>query len=256
MTIIQSLILGIVQGITEFLPVSSSGHLVIFEALLGMQQTGIFFEVLLHTATLGVVVVFFFPVLRKLTVAKVTLLILGTLPAAVIGILFKSTIESLFDSVALVALGLLVTAGINLGIAYYLRREQDAPITWKRALLIGALQAIAITPGISRSGSTIFAGLQSGLSRQQAFEFSFLLSIPAIGGAMLLEVITVGQAGMVPPPLASMMIGFLAAFFTGLASLVLLKKLLVTDRFSLFSWYTAGLAVVALGFELIRTYRG
>ena len=180
MTIIQSLILGIVQGITEFLPVSSSGHLVIFEALLGMQQTGIFFEVLLHTATLGAVVVFFFPVLRKLTVAKVTLLILGTLPAAVIGILFKSTIESLFDSVALVALGLLVTAGINLGIAYYLRREQDAPITWKRALLIGALQAIAITPGISRSGSTIFAGLQSGLSRQQAFEFSFLLSIPAI----------------------------------------------------------------------------
>ncbi|NCN82517.1 MAG: undecaprenyl-diphosphate phosphatase [Candidatus Pacebacteria bacterium] len=251
MTIFQSLILGSVQGLTEFLPVSSSGHLILFESWFGIVQSGIIFEVILHAATLGAVFVFFFPALKRLTVSKIGLLLLATIPAAVVGVLFKSQIESMFDSVTLVACALLVTAGINLGISYYLKREQDRKLTWKSAIFIGVVQAFAITPGISRSGSTIFAGLKSGLARKAAFEFSFLLSIPAIGGAMLLQALDVVQAGAVLPPLTPMITGFVAAFLTGLASLLLLKKLLVTNHFSLFSWYTAGLAIVVLAIEFI-----
>ncbi len=251
MTILQSLVLGIVQGLTEFLPVSSSGHLVLFESWFGITQSGIIFEVLLHAATLGAVFVFFYPALRKLRLPKIGLLLLASIPAALVGILFKSQIESLFNSVVVVACALLVTAGVNFGISYYLRRERAVAVTKKSALFIGVLQALAIMPGISRSGSTIFAGLKSGLSRQQAFEFSFLLSIPAIGGAMLLQVLAVVTEGAVFPSVGPMVVGFVAAFLTGLASLSLLKKLLVTNHFSLFGWYAATLAAVVLAFEFI-----
>jgi len=247
----EGVLLGVVQGVTEFLPVSSSGHLVLFQSWFGIAQSGILFEVVLHVATLGAVIVFFFPALRKLSLAKMSFLALGTLPAAVIGVLFKSQIETLFDSILLVAIALLVTAALNLGIAYYLRREQDLAVTWKRSLAIGVAQAFAIVPGISRSGSTIFAGLQTGLSRKTAFEFSFLLSIPAIGGALLLQVLEVLQRPSYIPLITPMILGFIAAFVTGLFSLVLLKKILVTNKFSLFSWYTATVAVVVLLFELL-----
>jgi len=243
------MILGIVQGVTEFLPVSSSGHLVLFGSWLGISETGILFEVLLHAATLGAVMVFFFPALRSLTIAKIGLLLLGTIPAAAVGLLLKSQIEVLFDSITLVAFALLITAAINLGIGYYAKRAQDKTVDRSSAVFIGLAQALAITPGISRSGSTILAGLSSGLSRTAAFEFSFLLSIPAIGGALLLLLRDVARAEAVLPPVAPMFVGFIAAFLTGLLSLGLLKKMLLGNHFILFSWYTASVAIGALILE-------
>ncbi|MDA1079507.1 MAG: undecaprenyl-diphosphate phosphatase [bacterium] len=252
MTIFQSLILGIVQGLTEFLPVSSSGHLVLFQSWFGFSQHDLFFDLLLHMATLGAVFIFFFPALKALTTKKIGLLVVGSIPAAVVGMLFKSQIEMLFASVLLVAVALLVTASINFGITYYLRKERAEELSWKRAFFIGCLQAIAITPGISRSGSTIFAGLKAGLSREKAFEFSFLLSIPAIGGATLLQLLDMLEEGFAIPSLAPLVVGFVAAFITGWLSLGLLKKLLVTSHFNFFGWYTASVAVVVLAIELLR----
>ena len=252
MTIFQSLILGIVQGLTEFLPVSSSGHLVLFQNWFGVEQNNLFYDLLLHVATLGAVLIFFFPALKALRPKKIGLLLLGTIPAGLIGVLFKTQIELFFNSMVLLGISFVITAAINFGISHSLRKEQDAAITWRHALIIGCLQAVAIIPAISRSGSTVFAGLKTGLSRQQAFEFSFLLSIPAIGGAMVLQLLDVVQTGIAIPATGPLVIGFIAAFISGWMSLGLLKKLLVTKHFNFFGWYTGILGVIILLFDLLR----
>jgi len=184
--------LGIIQGLTEFLPVSSSGHLVIAQKLIpSFTQPGILFDVILHFGTLFSVLFFFRKkLLSYLNIKYLTILALGTLPAVVVRLLFKSQIETLFHSVRVVGFALLLTGTMNLLTDKI--KSKDQRLTTKNSFLVGLAQAVAIIPGISRSGSTIFAGVAKGIDKKKAAEFSFILSIPAILGANILEIFSHG----------------------------------------------------------------
>lgn len=199
--ILNMLLLAAVQGLTEFLPVSSSGHLVLFQHFLGVREGDVFFDIVLHVGTLGsVLVVYRREILRLLKCDRAALgylasLAVGTMPAVVFGLAFKSQIEGLFLSPLFAAGGLVFTAGVlfstrlapsgdPLGEPW----EPRAP-AMGRSFLIGLAQVFAILPGISRSGSTIAAALWTGLPRAEAARFSFLLSIPAVGGALVLQLL-------------------------------------------------------------------
>ncbi|MEL6537709.1 MAG: undecaprenyl-diphosphate phosphatase, partial [Bacteroidota bacterium] len=199
MSIWEALILGIIQGLTEFLPVSSSGHLELAKAIFGVEtEENLLFSLVLHLGTaLSTVVIF-----RKYIVEVLGGLVkkpmnpswdfslkvvLSMLPALVVGLVFKDQIDSLFESnILLVSLMLLVT-GILLTLTWQVRNREGTEVSWSRALLMGIAQAIAILPGISRSGATIATGILSGASKEKATQFSFLMVLPVILGASLLE---------------------------------------------------------------------
>lgn len=230
MSVLEAAVLGLVQGLTEFLPISSSGHLVIVPGLLGWQSPPLSFDVLLHAASLLAVLAYFRRELWSMAVGlgrpgpgrRLTgLLVVGTVPAVVVGYLLEERFEQLFGQPRTAAFLLLGTAAILAGTEAYARRrprpaEGDPPgvegiaggLTAGRALLVGCAQALAILPGISRSGSTIGAGLLSGLSRPAAARFSFLLAIPALAGAGVLKLPDLGNLDLGAAPLG---IGFLAS---------------------------------------------
>ncbi|MDR0551462.1 MAG: undecaprenyl-diphosphate phosphatase [Spirochaetaceae bacterium] len=196
MSILQAVILGAVQGITEFLPVSSSGHLVLLQKIFGISEPALFFDTMLHLGTLAAV----FAVLRKdiLNILRhifqpiTGFLIIGTLPAVVIALLFKSKIEAVFESGAFLGFAFLLTA-LSLTAAEALSRRRGvlrtgAQMTALDSLVIGIMQGIAILPGVSRSGFTLSGALSLKLERAFAARFSFLLSIPAILGAAVLQI--------------------------------------------------------------------
>ncbi len=198
MTFWEAVFLGALQGASEFLPVSSSGHLVMGQALLGLDLPGILFEVVVHVATLLSVLVVYrrrlFELGRGALIERsktawryIGYLVLGTLPVAVIGLAFGDEIEQLFASPWVVGVALLVTGAILLSSRWALRRPMDAELGVRIALLIGISQCLALTPGISRSGTTVVVALWLGVSPVEAAAFSFLLSIPAIGGAAILS---------------------------------------------------------------------
>jgi undecaprenyl-diphosphatase len=231
----EAILLGILQGLTEFLPVSSSGHLVLVQSLLpGFDGPATAFDVLLHGGTLLAVLAYF-----REDVVKIIrdmgrpdkggfrlpiLLLAGTLPAGVVGLFFEDAIKPLFSSPRAASLGLIVTSVLLFG-AWKLGKGGDrtlASLTMPAAFLIGAFQAMAIVPGVSRSGATIAAGLFLGLSGPVAARFSFLLAIPVIGGALVLESRSLLQAGL---PL-SYIAGAFAAAAVGWASIALLMRIL------------------------------
>ena len=191
MTIIEAITLGIIQGLTEFLPISSSGHLVLSQVILGIQIPGNDFEVLLHIGTLCSILVVFnndiknilFTLSSKETRRFILMIFVGTIPAVIIGLGFKDEIEKLFDNIIVVGFALLFT-GITLISSFYFKNENKKN-TIIKAFLIGIAQAIAIIPGISRSGITISVALFLGLDARQAAKFSFLLAIPVISGCLL-----------------------------------------------------------------------
>jgi undecaprenyl-diphosphatase len=259
-------LLAVVQGLTEFFPVSSSGHLVILEALFGTRrggaQSGIMFEIAVHIGTLGAVIVFYrarvMHLCRAFLAAVFTgksgydryrdemryvgLIVLGTIPAAIVGALFNDRVEATFGSPGLSALFLVAT-----GIFLLMTRNRAARggIGWRTALAIGAAQAIAILPGVSRSGWTIATALILGVGFAEAAEYSFMLSIPAILGAL---VMTLAQepgalnAGSITP----LAIGAAAALLAGLVALWLLIGILNRGAFHRFAYYLlpAGLAAL------------
>jgi undecaprenyl-diphosphatase len=192
-TAAEAFILGIIQGLTEFLPVSSSGHLVIFQHLFGIHE-GITFDVVVHLGTLVAVFIAFWDdivfILRKPFSRISYLILIGIIPAGLAGYLLAPLVEQAFESLLVVGLGLIFT-GVVLKYSEwmserYLGLKQSEETSFKDALFIGCLQALAIIPGISRSGSTIAAGLMAGLDREFVARFSFLLSIPVILGAGVL----------------------------------------------------------------------
>lgn len=262
MSILDAVILGIVQGLTEFLPISSSGHLVMTEYLLGISMPGVLLEVILHVATLLSVVIVYRQRLLGLVRGAFTgdrhawryilLLGLATVPAGLVGVFLKDTIEAAFDTPAVTGFMLLVT-----GMLLYSTRwaagtleEPDAaaevegaeaagpahaaPLGAGMATVMGVAQAFAILPGISRSGSTITAGLWGGVAAVRAAEFSFLMSIPAIAGAAVLQAGDVGEmtAGWLP-----LAVGFLAALVAGIVAIRSLVWLLRRQAFHHFAWY-------------------
>jgi len=272
MMIIKSIILGIVQGLTEFLPVSSSGHLVLVENFLGFKKVGIFFEVLLHFATLLAIFIVFRKRIGKIIKAVFTsriqmkgkhwivsnenlamffYLLWASIPSALVGIFLKTKIENLFSNPVLVSIMFLLTGGILFSTRFInikeIHKHNEISST-----VIGIAQALAIVPGISRSGATISAGLWGGVSREASAEFSFILVIPAILGAMVLEakeaMVSIHQ-GLMGIYLA----GALAAFVFGLISLIVLLKIVKKGKLHFFAYYCWFVGAVTLVFSLCKS---
>ncbi|MBQ3391069.1 MAG: undecaprenyl-diphosphate phosphatase [Clostridia bacterium] len=263
MTTLKAVLLGAVQGFSEFLPISSSGHLVIFNHLLASQgSSDLLFDVLVHLGTfLAVIAVFWkdvfrlifevFSMLRDLFTGKLRfrgvrlspsrnflyMLIVSLLPLFFV-LPFKDSIEALFQNPVFVGFALLVTGGILL----LSGRLQNGRIgmsstTVSNALTVGFAQLFAVIPGISRSGSTITAGLASGFKRDYAVRYSFILSLPTTLAAVLLEVYDVSKSGVLPERWAPYLIGMAVAAVTGYAAIGLVKLLVRENKFSVFAWY-------------------
>ncbi|MDP3882809.1 MAG: undecaprenyl-diphosphatase UppP [Candidatus Staskawiczbacteria bacterium] len=252
MDIIQSLILGAVQGITEFLPVSSSGHLVLMQKILGIKEPPIFFDTLIHFATLLAVVYYLrkeiFSIIKGIKQKEnqklVVLIALATVPAVVVGFLLKDKIEGIFNSLDLLSITFLLTALILYATKFLKNSQKELKnANWKDSLFVGIFQALAILPGVSRSGSTISAGLFLGLKREDAFKFSFLLAIPVIFGAMVLQIFDF-KTGNLNGGFLVNFTGFLTAVIFGFLSLKILEKIAVRGKLHYFAYYCLALALI------------
>ena len=258
---IQAIILGFIQGVTEWLPISSTGHLRITEQLLGLALP-LLFDVTLHLGTLVVILLFFRKDIKLILAALVKgdfksengklipLIIVGTVPTALIGLVFSSTIETVFSSFLPIA-GAFITCGVML----YLSKtgqEQQENITYLAALAIGTAQGIALIPGISRSGLTIATALLLGLRREKAFKFSFLLSVPAVIGALGLtlyeqhEMLTLVGLGW-----TDILVGITVSIVVSYFALKLLWKALAGKKFYLFAFYCWVLGIVLVALSLM-----
>jgi undecaprenyl-diphosphatase len=267
MDIIQAIILGIVQGLTEFLPVSSSAHLVFMTDIFGLPQN-VAFDTLLHLGTLVAVVGYFWRDLIHIISSFVSslldifrgrfkegleetpfkklswLLIVGTIPAGLMGILLQKQFEALFNSVLYVGFFLIITGLLLWGAERVKPGNKDVKdISFKNALVIGVAQGIAIAPGISRSGATISAGLFSGLNRELAARFSFLLSIPAILGAALVQM---RHMGGFDTSTIALFAGFISAVIFGYIAIKLLLKIIKERTLMIFAYYCWIVGVAAI----------
>lgn len=259
MTALQAILLGLVQGVTEFLPVSSSGHLVLLQNQLNLTEPALVFDVLLHAATLLAVVAFFARELWVLTKKELVVIAVASVPAGLVGFGLSGGIEKLFATSKVAAAFLIVTGVFNLLSNWKLQQvgqknladselelEAKTRVSLKQGLTIGLFQALAIMPGISRSGVTVFAGLFQGLERLTAFRFSFILSLPAIIGAASwqwwqLEAEQLAQIGTLPS-----LSGVSAAFVAGLLSLYVFKIVMKKANLSYFGYYCLFLGLVGL----------
>lgn len=262
----QAVVLGVVQGLTEFFPVSSSGHLVIFQHLFKLKQPPILFDVSVHAGTLLAVGVYFYrdisnmitAVLRLFTPAGFCissgadpdlrlagLIVVGSIPTALIGYYLNHLTDILFSSLWIVAVCLLITALLILATRWVTGREIEPEkgrfAGWK-ALVIGTMQGIAVLPGISRSGSTIAAGMFLGLSREEAARYSFLLSVPAILGALALSLLSDRTANQIP--LSVILTGLVTSGIVGYAALGLLVKIVKNGRLYYFTPYCLMLSAI------------
>ena len=254
-------VLGILQGLTEFLPVSSSGHLVLLQSVLpGFREPGVLFHVTVHLATLCAVLLYFRRDVAALAGAAVMpgradpstmrllrLVVIGTVPTALIGFLFAEALESLFSSVSTAAAMLLVTGVLLFATDRAPERNRGVESMGAgHAIVIGLIQGMAIVPGISRSGATVAAGVFSGLGRDLALRYSFLLSIPAILGAFVLQLLTHGLDGAREVNIPGYGLAFLAAFTAGYLSINLLWKVLLARRLTWFACYCWGVGLSVL----------
>ncbi len=263
MSLIQAIILGAVQGLTEFLPISSSGHLVMVQHVMSLSSEAIAVDTWLHVGALGAVVVYFRSEL--IAVLKSTLLwvrrrdqdentaiarylAIASVPAAVAGLLFENLFADAFESLALAG-GMLIVTGLMLWFAESLATGERrlSSMSLRDSVWIGIAQMAAILPGISRSGATITAGMWRGVGRADSARFSFLLSIPIIIGATGLSTIRSGLAGVSIPVLLA---GILSAGASGLLAIALLMKVLESKRLRLFSVYCFIVGVIALSLAL------
>lgn len=271
MSLLEGLILGVIQGLTEFLPVSSSGHLVIGQAVLGISVPGVVFEVALHVATLVSVLIVYRGRIGRLAGGAVRgdgfswrylgLLVLATVPAAVVGLLFGTQVEALFERPSTVGFALLVTGGLlwstraarryrGLGQETGEEPREVAP-TVAVALLMGFAQAFALVPGISRSGATVVAGLWAGVDVREAAAFSFLMAVPAIAGAAVLKLPDLVGAGSVPGG-SGLVAGAIVAAVTGIGAIRIFVSMLRSGSFHRFGVYCW---VVGAGFLLFLGLR-
>jgi undecaprenyl-diphosphatase len=253
MDLVQVLILATIQGITEWLPISSSAHLVVAQEFFGLAPP-VIFDVMLHVGTLLVILIAFWKDVVKTLKAVARLgfetedgklavfVVVGNIPTALIGFVFRDIIKSLFYNLLAVGTALLVT-GCFLYVSKYGKSSKE--MNYSDAFLIGITQGIAIIPGVSRSGITIATGLLCKLRRETAFKFSFLLSIPAVIGAVITEsenLFLVETDGL------TMILGVVVSVIIGYVALRLLRRLLLKERFHLFAYYCwlLGTAIVAL----------
>jgi len=272
-TIIQATLLGLIQGLTEFLPISSTAHLILVPWLFNMQvdeSARFAFDVLVQLGTLVAVVVYFVKDLWQIAQAMWVgirvadpfgteaarlgwLVIAATIPAAIIGVLLKDFFESLHQSPAIIA-QILIFAAVLFAAEHFSKHERDlGALTWRDAILIGCTQALALLPGISRSAATLSGGLLLNLKRPAAAKFSFLMSIPIMLGASLLalkDLIDLPNTRALLPPLA---IGFVVAAVVGFGSIHWLLGYLAKRSMDIFAWYRIGFGLLCLVVVYLRS---
>lgn len=263
MDILQSFLLGLIQGLTEFLPISSSGHLALGRYFLGGDtEMGITFEVVVHFGTLCSILIYYkkeiinlikaaFRFIKSPTASKedyevktLGFILVSMIPAFIVGFTLKDSIEGIFMNPILVSSMLIVT-----GIILFLTKFSKDPvgkITTGKAFLIGLAQAFAMIPGISRSGSTISTSLYLGISRDEAANFSFLMVIPVIGGAMILQMGEAIEAGINSSQIMSLVVGFFTAFISGFYALKYLIIILKKQGFHYFAYYCWAIGGIGL----------
>lgn len=237
MSLIQTLVLAFVQGVTEFLPISSDGHLNLVQHLFGFAPS-LTFDIFLHLATFFSVL-FFFRNRIKYFFSNLPFIIVGSIPVIIVGFFFKDHLSTIFEAPRLLPFFFLITAAYALATKFI--KKQDKNITYLSALIIGTFQALALLPGVSRSGGTIFSALLMGLSPLNAFNFSFSLFIPASAGAILLEL-----KDILSPSILTLnnLIAFVLAFFVGIVALRFLEKILSSHKFWYFGIYTLILSLL------------
>jgi len=245
-SLFQAIILSVIQGICEWFPISSSGHLAIFHNIFGFQSLS--FDVFLHFASIfAVLFVFRRELISILDLKKqenfryVLLLIIGIIPAGIMGILFKDFIEGFFSSLFYLCIFFIVS-GVLIYLTKFFKQKKEN-INWLDSLFIGIFQAIAILPGISRSGSTISAGLIRGVNKEEAIKFSFLMAIPLILGAGILELKDIFISNI---DYSILLISFLVTFFTSLFVIKILLKIIKSDKFYLFGIYNFVVGILVL----------
>ncbi|MCA9334090.1 undecaprenyl-diphosphatase UppP [Candidatus Saccharibacteria bacterium] len=266
MSILQALLLGIIQGLTEFIPVSSSGHLVLAHDLLGITENGLAFDVALHLGTLVALLIYFHKDIWHLIVAVFTrqkdarlawLLAAATVPAVIVGLLLESAAESALRAPWLVAINFVVVSIFMLSAERYYRRRVKKPTELKmvkneQALAIGMAQALAIIPGVSRSGATITTGIFAGMDRVAATRFSFLLGIPIMIGAVI-KVFSDSQTfNQFSSEMGIFITGMLAALLSGLFAIRFLLRYLSKHTLDVFAYYRLGVAAIIFIILLVR----
>lgn len=254
MEIINQIILSIVQGLTEFLPVSSSGHLAVLQNLFG--DVDVSFDIFLHFATLLAVIVYFYKdicnIIKDFLMLKTKsdnfklaiYLIVASIPVALIGFLLKDYIDAYFSSMLFVSFGFIIS-GFFLFAASKIKKNKK--LSMKNTFIIGLAQAIAILPGISRSGSTVSTGLLQGIKKDTAIKFSFLLSIPAIIGATAVKV---DQLKFSLP----LMLPFIIAFFTGMISIYTFLNLIKQKNLKYFAYYCWLVALLVIVLLILKVF--
>jgi len=256
MNLIEAFILALVQGITEWLPISSSGHLVIVQQFFDL-NVPVFFDVTLHVGTLIVVLVFLRRDVANIIKAVVrldfkteegklaTLVFIGSIPTAVIGFLFRDLFESFFSNLLAVGVAFMVTGCILF--ASKLTRERNKSINYFDALLIGTAQGIALIPGISRSGTTISTGLLREVKKEKAFQYSFLLYIPAVIGATIGTSVTEwNKLAAAEVDVLSIIFGLVITAMVGYILLKLLFKVVLKEKFHVFAYYCWALGLIII----------
>lgn len=242
----QSILLGLIQGLTEFLPVSSSAHLILLRPILGLGDPDLWFDVLLHGGTLFAVLLFMIPQYHRLwkKPSIVWYVILATIPAGIFGILFESDVENYVrNNYELISIVL-----ITVGFIFFFIKERGSryleEMNWNSALLIGFSQALALIPGVSRSGITLIVALLLGFRREDAVFFSFLLSITTIGGALVKGLMEISSAGLFS--WSTVLPGFITAFISGLIACLLLLRMVQNKELKPFGYYRIIFGVICL----------
>jgi undecaprenyl-diphosphatase len=257
--------LAVLQGITEFLPISSSGHLAICQNLFGINEdSSLLLVVVLHAGTLVAIVIYYFKTLIELLNKEkhkiVILVIIGTIPAGILGVLIKKLgfADAVFSNLFLAGFGLLITASLlKWGMKAKDGEKSIQDLSFKQALIVGLFQAFAIFPGISRAGSTIIGSIIQKLKRSEAATFSFLLAIPAIGGATFLEVTsailnpdTIGEK----IPISLLVFGFIVSAVVGYFSLKILLRSLKKGSLNIYAYYCFSLGTLVIIWQLITLF--
>ena len=273
--IIKTIIIGIVQGVTEFLPVSSSGHIRIFKEIFGLSEAGLAFDVLLHFGTLIAVCVFYYKDIIALIIEFFALvrdifsfgkrkifnkerpyrillimIIVTTIPTAVAGLLLENLFDTIFSSIIVVGVALLITAVLMYVTSHIEAGNKTArDITFKDALVVGLCQSCALVPGLSRSGSTIFAGRISGFSMKLAVKYSFLCSLPAVVGAIILNIGDLFSQSLTSNQITGYIGAFIASAVAGYLSLNMLSMMAKKKNLMPFAYYCvfAGLLCIVYG---------
>ncbi|MFA5793077.1 MAG: undecaprenyl-diphosphate phosphatase [Candidatus Gracilibacteria bacterium] len=245
MTFFYAILLGLLQGITEFLPISSSGHLVILESFMHLDVESLKdFDVMLHLGTLIAILIFFWKDIWQ--IKRWPILILASVPAIIIGLLFEDQIDAIFRNQISVAIIMIIVGALFL----IPQKNTKNQINYLRGFLIGCAQAVAIIPGVSRSGSTIFTGTMLGITREESARFSFLLGSIAIAGAGFLTAVDLDTAQLLPTPI--LLAGFLASFLSSIFAVSFLMNFLKKHSLKAFGIYRIIFGLFVLGLSLVN----